>query len=220
MEESRLALRLAFTVELIIDSLYLSSNGSKFSNDGLVAAVNMIDAVDRRLAIGTKSGKHKRRRCTKVRCYHPRACELRRPINDRMIACDRDIGPHSNELRSVHKTIFEDRLFDMCGSLGLGHQSHILSLHIRWKQWVRLSGYIQRLQSFCTSSYMKDAFGNLVDLNSHSEELVDQSLDMSRLAITNFKFAVGDGSSDNESSCFNTIGDDRVLGPAKFQRLR
>src|SRR2546423_14185232 len=84
------------------------ADGAQFRLDLFVAAINMIDALDERLAFGDKTGQHERRGGAQIRRLHARARQGRRAGDDGRVAFDAYARAHALQLADVRKTVLED----------------------------------------------------------------------------------------------------------------
>ena len=96
----------------------------------LEAAVEMVDAVDRRLAFRGQPGDHQRHRSAQIGRHDGRALELRHALDDRRLAGQVDVGAEPGQFLHVHEAVLENRLGDLRLALGHGHQAHELRLQI------------------------------------------------------------------------------------------
>src|SRR3546814_5003542 len=72
--------------------------------DVLVAAVQVVDAVDGGLARCHQPRQHQRRRCAQVGRHHRRAAERFHPAHDRGVPLDADVRAQAQQFRSEEHT--------------------------------------------------------------------------------------------------------------------
>src|SRR6185503_19754644 len=70
--------------------------------DPLVPAVEMIDAIDERLAVGDQPRDDQARRGAQVRGHHGRSGEPLDSVHERRVALVLDLGPEAAKLLHVH----------------------------------------------------------------------------------------------------------------------
>src|SRR5258708_6838547 len=75
----------------------------------LVAAVEMVDALDLRLSFGNERGDDQAGRGPQVGRHHGGALQALDASHQRRVALDRDIGPPALQLERMHEAILEDR---------------------------------------------------------------------------------------------------------------
>src|SRR5688572_33301550 len=90
------------TQRTLRDALDLRPEPGQLLLDVLVATVEMVDAVDRGLAIGDQPGEDQRSRRAQVGRHHRRAAELRHAANDRGVALDTDVSAEPLQFLHVH----------------------------------------------------------------------------------------------------------------------
>src|SRR5215470_5726027 len=90
----------------------LRSQRSELAFDALVAAIEMVDAVDCRLALGHEAGDHQPRGRAEVGRHHIGALERMDALDDGRAALDLDVGAEALQLLHVHHAILEDGLGD------------------------------------------------------------------------------------------------------------
>ena len=78
----------------------------------LVAAIEVVDAVDHRLALGHQAGDDQAGRGAQVGRHDGRALQPLDAAHDGGIALDRDVGAEALQLERVHEAILEDGLGD------------------------------------------------------------------------------------------------------------
>src|SRR5262245_12583379 len=84
--------------------------------DVLVAAIEMVDAVDHRLPLGHEPRDYQARRGAQVGGHDVRAREAVHAADDRGVALDVDGGTQAAQLLHVHEPVLEDRLRDQRGA--------------------------------------------------------------------------------------------------------
>ena len=99
----------------------------------LETAVEMVDAVDHGLAFGGKAGDHQRHRGAQVGRHHRRAAQPGDAFDGGGFAVETYPRAEPRQFLHMHEAVFEDRLGDMRGAPGAGHQRHQLRLQIGGK---------------------------------------------------------------------------------------
>src|SRR2546421_12382404 len=117
---------------------------------------------------------------------------------------------HALQLRRVHESIFENSLSDFGSPVRLGHQSHVLRLHIGGKAGILLSLQVRGAYSIATTDVQR-ALIDLFDVDANVAQLRDHAITVFRIAVPDFQSAPGDCRGDDERSRLNTIRNDGVL---------
>src|SRR5688572_28039568 len=104
----------------------------------LEAAVEMIDTMERGLALGGKVRDDERHRGPEIGRHHLGAGQLFDAADLGRIAVEMDVGAEACKLLHMHEAVLEDRLADDGGALGLGGQRHELGLEIGGEARIRL----------------------------------------------------------------------------------
>ena len=104
--------------------------GAELLLQPLETAVEVIDAIDRRLALGASAGDHQRDRGAQIRRHHRRAAQPVDAVDDRRIALELDMGAEARQLLHVHEAILENGLGDARRAPRARHQRHELRLQI------------------------------------------------------------------------------------------
>jgi hypothetical protein len=110
----------------------------------------------------------------------------------------------------VHEAIFEDVFSDNRRTGGLCHQRHVLRLHIRRESGIFPCDNICRAE-FSVTVYDHAAFRGF-DLHTGIAKFFDHASHVCRVRAKDLDVAVCDGPSNQECSCFNTVGDDVMRG--------
>ena len=112
----------------------------------LVAAIEMVDAVDGGFAFGNQRGEHEADRGAQVGRHHFCTAQLLDAAHQGGRPLQRDIGAKSAELGHMHEAAFEHRLADGCGAGRDGHQGHELRLQVGGKAGIRFGSHVNGLQ--------------------------------------------------------------------------
>ena len=96
----------------------------------VVAAVQVVDAVDQGLALGHQAGDHQAGRGAQVGRHHGGAGQLLHAFDHRDLAVGLDLGAQAQHLVDVHEAVLEDGLGDARGALGDRVERHELGLHV------------------------------------------------------------------------------------------
>src|SRR5712692_7110406 len=79
-----------------MDARDISADGAKFFYDALVAAVDVVDAVDESFAAGDQAGEDQAGAGAEVRGLHGGAGKLRRAADYGAAAVDGNVGAHAH----------------------------------------------------------------------------------------------------------------------------
>src|SRR5258706_15401376 len=101
------------------------------SLEPLVPTVEMVDALDERLAVGDQPRDHQARRSAQIGGHHGRAREPLDSVHPRRIALDLDLSPEAAKLLNVHEAVLENGLGHAGRALGDGVERDELRLHVR-----------------------------------------------------------------------------------------
>src|SRR5690606_2665432 len=112
--------------------------------DVLVAAVEVVDAVDGGFAIGDQAGKDQRGRCTQVGRHHRGAAEAGNAGHGGTVALDMDLRAQARQLLHVHEAVLEDRLVEDADAFGDAVHRHELRLHVGGKAGMRRGDDVHR----------------------------------------------------------------------------
>ena len=131
-----------FLAENISHAADLGADAAEFFFDVLVAAVHVVDAVEDGFAVGDESGEDEGGRGAKVRAHDGRGLERSFAADSGGPAADGDVGAHAVELADMHEAIFEDVFGDDGGAFGLGHEGHVLRLHVGGEAGELFGGHV------------------------------------------------------------------------------
>src|SRR6266516_8177801 len=84
--------------------------------DALVAAIEVIDPVDSRLAFGNETRDDEARRGAQVGRHDGRALQLRNAAHDRRVSRDLDVGAEALHFQGMHEPVLENGLGDHGGA--------------------------------------------------------------------------------------------------------
>ena len=132
---------------VILDPLDVGPAGGELLLEPLVAAVEMIDAVQGRLALGGEAGDGERHRGAQVGRHDVGAAQPRHAAHQGRLVMDGDVGAHAHQLGHMHEAALEDRLGDHRRSLGAGHQRHHLRLQVGREAGIGLGHHIDAVQA-------------------------------------------------------------------------
>ena len=80
---------------------------------------------------------------------------------------DLDLRPHALQFGSMHEAVLENCFRNYGTAVRLGHQRHVLSLHVRGKIWIRLSPQIARVQISRTATHMQCTLIHFFNFDPH-----------------------------------------------------
>src|SRR5215467_16384149 len=116
---SPLQMRRSFkSTTLSAETLDRGAAGRELVFQPLEATVEVIDAVDNRLALGSKRGDDERDRSAQIGGHHRRALERAHTLDGSAFAVELDMGAEPHQLLHMHETVLEDGLGDARGSFG------------------------------------------------------------------------------------------------------
>src|SRR5207244_3544124 len=108
----------------IVLPLDARATSSKFVLDLLVAAIEVINAVDYRLALCDETRHHERYRGAQVRRHHRRPHQAWYPPHQGGGAVNGDVGSHARELGDMHEAVLENGFGDHRRASSDRHQRH------------------------------------------------------------------------------------------------
>jgi hypothetical protein len=112
--------------------------------DRLIAAVDVIDALDLGAPSGHQAGQHQARRGAQVRRHHRRGGQLVHALDDRGVALEPDLGAHAAHFQHVHEAVFENRLDDGADAVRHRVERGELRLHVGRKRRIRRGAHVDR----------------------------------------------------------------------------
>src|SRR5699024_9964877 len=98
--------------------------------DALVATVDVVDAVDQRLALGHQRGDHQAGGGAQVGGHHGGGLQLRHAGDDGGVALDQDLRTHAVHFVDVHEAVLEHRFHHGADAFGHGVHGDELRLHV------------------------------------------------------------------------------------------
>ncbi len=107
----------------IADALDVRANQRKLFFDAFVAAVDVVNAVDRSRVVRDQRGQHQTGARAQVGSGNRRAAQRRGSGDDGEVAVDGDVRAHADHFAGVHEAIFKDRLADLRNAFRLRRQT-------------------------------------------------------------------------------------------------
>src|ERR1035441_6065736 len=124
----------------------LGAYGAEFFFEVLVAAVEVVDAVEDGLAVGDQGGEHERCGGAQVRAHDCGGLEWSASTDGGSAALHGDVRAHAVEFLHVHEAVLEDVFSDGGGAFGLGGERHVLRLHVGGEAGVLFGGDVGGLE--------------------------------------------------------------------------
>src|SRR5712671_7354025 len=135
-----------------MDARDIGADGAKFFHDALVAAVDVVDAVDGGFAAGDQGGEDQAGAGAEVRGLHGGAGKLRGAADYGAAAVDGNVGAHADHFAGMEVAVLEDGFGDGGSSFGLGGEGHVLGLHVGGEAGIFLGGDIGGDKFFCRAN--------------------------------------------------------------------
>ena len=154
----------------------LGAQRTEFFLDVLVAAIEMVDAVDDGVALGDQARQDQRSRGAQVGRHHRRAAELFDATDDGGVAIDLDVGAQAQQFVDVHEAVLEDRLADHAHAVGDAVHGHELGLHVGRECRIRRGGQADRARTLAMH-VQGDAVGGGLDRSTGFGQLVQHRLE-------------------------------------------
>src|SRR5260370_2207198 len=92
----------------LADAPDLRANATNFFFSTLIAAINVVDAIENGFAIGDKSGNHQRSGGPQIGALDGGAAEWGLAAHDGAAAFDLDVRAHADEFLRVHEAVLKD----------------------------------------------------------------------------------------------------------------
>src|SRR5690242_13520957 len=127
----------ALAIGPLLDVADLRAERAELLLQRLVAAVEVVDAIDDGLPLGREPGDDQSGRRTQVGRHDVRTLQARYAAHDRRVALDGDVGAQALQLERVHEAILENSLGDDRRALRHGSERHELRLHVRGEARIR-----------------------------------------------------------------------------------
>src|SRR5215472_1291734 len=124
------------------DAIDAGADGAKLRLDLLVAAIDVVDAVNPGGVIRDQSSEDEARARPQVRGGDRRSGQRSRARHDCKIAFNGDIRSHAHHFDRMQKAILEDRLTDLRNAVRLRCKGHELRLHVGGESWIFGGRYI------------------------------------------------------------------------------
>src|SRR5438105_2570562 len=175
----------------------------------------MVNAIDDRDTVGNQGRNYKRRARAQVRGNDGCAAKLGFSSYDCARAINTDVCAHAHELARVHEAILEDVFRDDGSAGGLCDERHVLCLHVGGEAWIFPGNYIGGPEVFAAANrYTAGSigYGGNFDANARLPKFLDNAGKMRRIAVEQLDLAIGDRSGSQESSSFDSIGNNSVRG--------
>lgn len=108
----------------------VGAEGGQLAHVILIAAVDVLEVMHTRLAVGHDTREHEGRARPQIGGGHGRPLQMIDAAHDGVVVVQRHVGPHAHELGGEHEAVLEDVLRDDRHVIGQGRQQHELSLEI------------------------------------------------------------------------------------------
>src|SRR6266511_2521068 len=177
--------------------------------DPLVAAVEVVDALDLGRPARGEPGEYERRRCAQVGRHHRRARERRHALHDRDLPVHRDVRAEPLQLLHVHEPILEHGLRDLRRALGEAEEHHQLGLPVGREALVRRGLHVHWAGP--AVAYHAHPAADLCDLRADSAQLLDERREVLGHAALDGDVAAGERPRDEERPRLDPVRDDRVI---------
>ncbi len=179
-------------------SFQRSTEADELADEVVIAAVDMMDVADLRLAFGDEAREHHSGASAEIGRLDLAARELVNAFDDGRAAIDADVRAHALELVHMHEAVLKDRLRHAARAFGNRQHGHELRLHVRRETriWHRLD--VDGLRLLVAAH--TDAVDVLFNRDAGFLELCDDGLQM-----------LADGVFDIDVPLRHGIGDDRVV---------
>ena len=198
-----------------VEASDIGAEGGEFFDDALVAAVDVIDAIDDGFTGSDKSREDETSAGAEVGGLDDGAGEGRGATNDGAAAVDGDMRTHAHHFAGVEETVLKNSFGDDGGSVGLRGEGHVLGLHVGGEAGVFLGGDVGG-DEFVAVVNADGGMVTNVDGNADGLQLGDDGAEVGGIAVGDGDVAIGDGSSDEERASLDAIGNDGVGGAVEL----
>ena len=127
-------------VEDVAHAADLGAYAAEFFFEALVAAVEVVDAVEDGFAVGDQGSEDEGGGGAQVGAHDGGGLEVGLAADGGGAAVDGDVGAHAVKLLNVHEAVLEDVFGDGGGAFGLGGEGHVLGLHVGGEAGVLFGG--------------------------------------------------------------------------------
>src|SRR5574343_1401483 len=189
-------------------SLYGGAKARQLFLDPLVTAVEVVNAVDQRFALGDQGGDDQRSRGAQVGGHHGGAFQAIDAADDDVVALDLDVGPEAHQFVDVHEAVFENRLADGRHAIGNAVEGHELRLHVGREGRVRRRAQADRLQALGSDEADRIALDG--DLAAGVHQLVDDGVEVGGRGLEQADIAAGNRGGAQVGTGLDAVGHDRM----------
>ena len=176
----------------------------------LVAAIQMIDPLDKGFTFSGEPGNHEARRGAQIGRHDSSARQARHAAHDCGVAVDIDVCAQAQQLLHVHEAVFEDRLDDHRSAFGQRIERHQLGLHVSGKARIFVGADVdgartlvhRGLDPVVAAGDFQARLAQLGDRGAHGVGRGAQQRDVAACSADRAQEAAG----------FDAVGDDAVLG--------
>ena len=181
----------------------------QFFFDILVAAVDVIHAVDDRLAFRHQRRQHQRSRSPQIGSQHRRRAQWRWAAHHRAPSFDLDVRAHAHHFQRVHEPVLENVFRDDRRALGLGGQRHVLRLHVGGEAGILFGHNVRGFDGIV--AHHAHRIGGVPRLDSDFGQLFEQRAEMRGIAARDVQVSAGHGSRNDERGGFDAVRNDSVF---------
>ena len=180
----------------------------------LVAAVEMVDAVEDGFAVGDEGREDERGGGAKVRAHDGCGLQGAFAADCGRASGDGDVRAHADEFLHMHEAVFEDVFGDGAGAFSLGGEGHVLGLHVGREAGVLFGGDVGGFELAAGAD--ADVVFADVDADTTLFEFGDERAEVLRFSAVDVEVAAGDGAGHEEGSGFDAVGVDAVARSVEF----
>ncbi len=198
--------------DAVADTFDLRAQAAQLDLHGVIAAVEVIDAVDHGFAFSRQRRHHQAGRGAKVGRHDGGTRELRHAMHHAGVTVDIDLRTQPHELLHMHKAILENGFCHARSAVCQAVDRHELRLHIGGKAGV--FGRAHRDGARTTAGQrigpQANPVGAGVDLGSGFAKLVEQGVLVCRLGPLHRHIAARGQGGAQKSADFDAVGNDAV----------
>src|SRR5258708_21027479 len=127
----------------------MGGDGGKLFYDALVAAIDVVDAVDDGFAAGDQGGEDQAGAGAEVGGLHGGAGKLGGAADYGAAAVNGNVGTHADHFAGMEVGVLKNGFGDDGSSFGLGGEGHVLGLHVGGEAGIFFGGDVGGNKFFC-----------------------------------------------------------------------
>src|SRR5207249_11959402 len=143
-------------------------------------------AIDHSDAVGNQPCDYQRCASTEIGSNDGGAAQTTFSRYNRSRAVDANVRAHTHQFARVHEPVFENVFGNDRSPNSLGHQGHVLRLHVGREPWILLGDYVSSSNVFGAAD--RQAARTCLNLDAAFTKFFDDTGKMERIAIDQLEF--------------------------------